>query len=292
MAICSRYQRVFWFYDTEKMTIGVGRLRCKQWSCPACATENRKQWRNFLHGKLPYIASDWRLMTLTASANQRTRIDSYNALKRGIDVLIKRFNRAFSAYEVVEVVDKKTGLMKKKKRRVGLEYVRVYEKHPTSDALHAHIIISGLKDYVKVERSGNGKYRYVATNFRAGKRGFWSLRTFVKKTAQAAGMGYIADVKSPASSNRAIQYVTKYMTKDAQSIGIRGLRHVQTSRGIGSMSQRKASSKVHVGYRLMDVHLVAGMSVTDIDTGEKLPDDYWIDANVYPPLDDNRQNEL
>ena len=181
MAICTRYQRVFWFYDTEKMTIGVGRLRCKQWSCPACAIENRKQWRNFLHGKLPYIASDWRLMTLTASAAQRTRIDSYNALKRGIDVLMKRFNRVFSAYELVEVLDKKTGLLKKKKRRIGLEYVRVYEKHPTSDALHAHIIISGLKDYVKVEKSGNGKERYIATNFRPSKRGYWTLLTFVKK---------------------------------------------------------------------------------------------------------------
>lgn len=292
MAICRRYQRVFWFYDTEKMTIGVGRLRCKQWSCPACAIENRKQWRNFLHGKLPYIASNWRLMTLTASAAQRTRIDSYNALKRGIDVLMKRFNRAFSAYELVEVLDKKTGLMKKKKQRIGLEYVRVYEKHPGSDALHAHIIISGLKDYVKVEKSGNGRYRYIATNFRTGKRGFWTLRTFAKKTSQAAGMGYIADVKSVGGSERAIRYVTKYMTKEAQGIDIRGLRHVQTSRGIGSMSQRKASGKVHVGYRLMDVHLVAGMSVTDIDTGERLPDDYWTEANVYPPLDESKKSEI
>lgn len=266
MGICTRYSRVFWAYDTENNRIILGRLRCKQWSCPHCAIENRKMWRKFLNGKLPQVASDWYLLTLTAREDRRGRIDSYKSLQRGIDVLMKRFRRAFGR----------------------VEYVRIYEKHPASEALHAHIIITGVKDFVQVARSGNGRDKYTATNFRAGKRGFWALRTFAKKTSRASGMGYMVDIKPLTGAKRAVKYVTAYMTKSVQDFDIKGLRHVQTSRAIGSPKPPKSKATLYVGYRFNRAGLIGNMRVLDIDTGELIEHSYWNYANVYPPLDENQ----
>lgn len=266
MSICKRYSRVFWAYDTDNRKIIVGRLRCKQWKCEHCAVENRKMWREFLNKRLPKISGQWWLMTLTARGDTRGRIESYKQLQHGIDVLMKRFKRAFGK----------------------VQYVRIYEKHPSSEALHAHFVVSGLADYVKLDRAKNGKDIYHPTNFRKGKRGYWKLRTFVKKTALACKMGYIADCKALSGVSNATRYVTDYMTKDMQDFDIKGLRHVQTSRGIGSPKPPKSEKSLYVGYRLTKSSLIAGMAVVDVDTGEKVPDEYWKDGDVYPPLSETR----
>lgn len=259
--ICPSYSRVCWYYDAENMRVVVFRLRCGAWKCPVCAVVNRRVWREFLNKRLPKVAGQWWLMTLTARADTRGRIESYKQLQHGIDVLIKRFRRAFGS----------------------VQYVRVFEKHPSSDALHAHFIITGLSDYVSVQKSKNGRMCYRCTNFRRGKVGFWALRTFLKKTAQAARMGYIADIKTVSQAGKAIRYITEYLTKETQDIAIKGLRHVQTTRGIGS-PKNASKNALYVGYRLNKRDLVAGMAVYDADKRSTVPDAYWQDGNVYPPL--------
>lgn len=261
--ICPKYTRVCWYYDAENMRVVVFRLRCGQWKCPVCAVVNRRLWREFLNKRLPKIAPQWWLMTLTARADTRGRIESYKQLRRGIDVLMKRFRRAFGS----------------------VQYVRVYEKHPSSEALHAHFIITGLADYVQVQQARNGRVCYRCTNFRRGKLGFWALRTFVKKTAQASNMGYIADIKALSHSGKAVRYITKYLTKDGQDIDIKHIRHVQTTRAVGS-PKHTAKNALYVGYRLNKSDLVAGMAVYDADKRRAVPDEYWHDGNVYPPLHD------
>lgn len=265
MTKCVRYVRVWWLYDTDNARVKVGRLRCKQWKCDHCARENMKMWRKHLNKRLPAISGQWWLMTLTAPGDKRERLESYKALQHGIDVLLKRFRRAFGK----------------------VDYVRIYEKHPKSNALHGHFIITGVNDFVLVEKSKNGRFRYKATNFRKGKRGYWSLRTFVKKTAQSCGMGYIADIRSLGQTSRAVKYVTEYMTKDAQDFEIKGLRHVAASRKVGS-PKRENDDFIYSGYRLNKGDIPAGLGVVDADTGEKIPDDYWKDGNVYPPLNEGK----
>jgi len=258
---CPNFARVWWYYDFENGRVVMGRLGCKSWSCPHCAKENMKMWRRFLNWRLRTLSDSWYSMTLTAPENKRGRIESYKALQHGIDVLIKRFRRAFG----------------------GIEYVRVYEKHPTSDALHAHFIIAGLADFVSVTVAKNGKTKYKATNFRKGKRGYWALRTFVKKTAHASGLGYIADCKPITKDGGAVRYVTEYMTKDAQEIDIRGLRHVQTTRRIGSPKQ-PANKSLYTAYRLSKRDVLANLKVLDVDTGETLASEFWKENNTYPHL--------
>lgn len=205
------------------------------------------------------------MLTFTARADTRGRIESYKQLSHALDVALKRFRRAFGK----------------------LEYVRVFEKHPTSDALHAHLIVFGLKDFVKVERSKNGRDKYTATNFRRGKRGFWALRTFTKKTAQSSGAGYIADAKHIGAALPATHYVTDYMTKDLQAIDIRGLRHVQTSRAIGSPKTKRDRNKfIHIANGLQSVFVPDGWNVLDRDTGEVIDGEYWIENKVYPHPDE------
>lgn len=262
---CQRYSKVAWKYDPERHRVVMFRLRCWQWSCPYCARENRRVWRNALNVQLPRLSGQWWLMTLTARADTRGRLESYKNLQRGVDVLLKRFKRVF--------------------RKVI--YVRVFEKHPTSDALHAHFIISGLSDYVRVERSKNGRDAYHSTNFRKGKRGYWSIRTFTKKTAQSCNMGYIADCKALKGERNAVRYVTEYMTKDAQDFDIRGLRHVATSREIKSPRQRGKNAKIlTVGHTIPYSAIPSGYSLIDRDTGEIVNGEYWIENGFYPPLSD------
>jgi len=258
---CPKFQRVWWYYDAENKRVVMGRLRCKQWDCDYCARENMKMWRSFLNRRLRVVANDWHSLTLTAPRDRRGRLESYKALQSGIDILMKRFRRAFG----------------------DVQYVRVFEKHPTSDALHAHFIVSGLTNFVKVERRKNGKDGYRATNFRKGKRGFWSLKTFVKKTAQSSGMGYMADVKPITRDGGAVRYVTEYMTKSAQGFDIKGLRRVQTTRRIGS-PKTEAKNVVYSAYRLSKKAIVGDMMVLDTDTGELIPHEFWAENNVYPSL--------
>lgn len=261
---CRRYSKIAWKYDAEKQRVVMFRLRCWQWSCPYCARENRRAWRNALNAQLPRLSGQWWLMTLTARADTRGRIESYRQLSHGIDVLLKRFKRAFG-----KVV-----------------YVRVFEKHPSSDALHAHFVISGLTDFIKVDRRGNGKYGYIATNFRSGKRGYWALRTFVKKTSQASRMGYIADIEVIQAS-KSVRYVTEYMTKDAQDFDIRGLRHVATSRDIKSPRQRgKNAGKLQIGTAIPYSAIPRDFSLLDRDTGEVVSGQYWVENGFYPPVSD------
>jgi len=262
---CHRYAKVAWKYDAEKQRVVMFRLRCWQWSCPYCARMNATAWRLTLINQLPKLSNSWWLMTLTARSDTRGRIESYKQLSRGIDILMHRFKRAFGK----------------------VTYVRIFEKHPLSDALHAHFIISGLSDYIKISRSGNGRDKYTPTNFRAGKRGYWALRTFVKKTSQGSRMGYIADCKSLEGTHRAIGYVTKYMTKSAQDFDIRSLRHVATTRDIKSPRGRgKNTRAINVGHFIPRSRIPQGYALIDRDTGEAVDVTYWQENAFYPPHND------
>jgi len=266
--ICPKYTRVAWQHDTDKHRVNVSRLRCGQWSCEFCAKLNRRQWLFHLRRKLPEIGAEWWLVTFTAGGGDMTRWQSYKRLQRGIDVFFKTARRTFGK----------------------VEYVRVFERHSSRVALHAHIILWGVTPFVSVGKSRNGKMVYTPLLERAKRKGTWALRTFVKKIAQRSGMGFIADARR-VDNVRATRYVTKYLTKDMQAIDIKGLRHIQTTRGIGSPKQ-DAGAGWYVGYRLNKTDIHGDEQVYDTNTGKLIPHSYWKDGNVYPPLNDKDGNEL
>lgn len=257
MDFCKRFSRIAITRPTRGKVL-LTRLRCGEWSCDYCARQNQKIWRGFLHEKLPLVSAEWQMVTLTASSKTRTAIDSYKNLQSGIDTLIKRIRRVHGS----------------------IEYVRTYEKHPSSEALHAHFIMSGLSPFVVPGCWKNLQPGYLAVLVRSWRVGVWTLQTYLKKQAQECKMGYMAHVL-PLPSDKAVNYVTKYLTKDLQGIDIKGLRHVQTTRGIGS-PKSESEYQWTVSDYVTARDFEAGETVIDLQTGAALDAEYWTDFDRYP----------
>jgi len=259
MDFCKRYSFVAWTRDTPvRNQVLFTRLRCKQWSCEYCAAKNQAIWRAFLYDRLPKVSDDWWFMTLTAHSRMRSQEASYKNLAHGIDVLMKRIRRVFGK----------------------VDYVRVYEKHPASDALHAHLIISNLAPFIVPGCNKNLQRSFLPVILRQGHKGVWALRTWLKKTAQECQVGYQADVTKIASSY-SVHYVTKYLSKSCQQIDIKGLHHVQTSRGIGS-PKGESNYQWQVGSYVTARDFKPGEEILDLQTGKTLEADYWSEFDRYP----------
>ena len=260
MPICKRYKKTAHAHTGHKEAIFT-RLRCKQWDCPECAKTNAWIWRQWLEKRLPEVSDEWWLLTLTANENTRSLRESMKNLRENLDRLFKRVKRVFGS----------------------ISYVRVYEKHPTSQAIHVHVIISGISPFVANGCSVKLQPMAIGVLTRKGHRGFWSVKTWFKINARECTMGYIVDVKrienGPIS---AMFYVTKYLTKAQQDIPIKGLRHVQTSTDIGSMPKKDDSLIWNTSAYITAQMFAPNTRIKDINTGETIDNDYWEVHGFYP----------
>lgn len=257
--VCKNYVRVAYAQTGAKEALFT-RLRCGSWSCEACAEKNASIWRAHLVAKLPKISKEWWLLTLTAPSDKRTTEQSLASLRKGIDTLIKRAKRVFGA----------------------LSYVRIYERHPTSRAIHAHLVISGLSPFVVIGYSAKLRPMAIAVIRRNERSGTWSIKTWFKKTAQECHMGYIVDVRVIAGEpSRAVGYVMKYATKAQQDLHIKGLRHIQTTRDIGGPKTEKALEWQTAAYITAKM-FPPNTAVTDLNTGSVIDNDYWEVKGFYP----------
>lgn len=258
---CQRYLKCAYTVTGLKTALFT-RLRCKQWSCDYCASKNAGIWRYWLIKRLPEVSGEWWLMTLTAASFERSTLGSLANLRDNIDRLFKRIRRVFG---------------------LPIEYVRVYERHPSSEAIHVHFIVSGLTPYVAVGVSSKLQEMAIGVLVRKWRSGIWSIKTWLKITTQALKMGYIADVKRlEGDAEFAAYYVTKYLTKDMQSFHVPYLRHVQVTSGIGSPEFEKSYTWTPVSYITARTFDEPNTSVTDIDTGEVIDNNYWEKCSFYP----------
>lgn len=263
MSICKNYIKVAYAVTGHKTAI-MTRLRCKRWTCEYCCKKNARMWQYWLIKRIPEVSERWWLVTLTAASNKRTTLQSLTNLRMGIDTLIKRLKRVFG----------------------GIEYVRVFEVHPTSEAVHVHFIMSGLKNFVVWRKSNKGVRIGHGSDTRTGHRGTWSILTWFKKTAGDLKMGYQADVQEFTGDTKiASFYVTKYLTKEQGKLNIRYLRHVQVTRGIGSPKFEVSYTWQTASYITAYTFTEPNTRVTDIDTGRVIDNDYWEHTGYYP--DDN-----
>lgn len=261
MIVCKNYMRIAYTVTGHKQAL-VTRLRCKKWSCEFCSEKNAKAWQYWLIKRLPEVSERWWLLTLTANENTRTTLKSLENLRTNIDALVKRLKRVFGT---------------------GIEYVRVYEKHPSSEAIHVHMIMSGLENYVERRVAKNGVEHFKPIATRKGKKGVWRLRTWMKKNARALGMGYQAEIEEFVGDvSRASMYVTKYLTKEQQNIDIPYLRHVQVTKGIGSPQFEKSYEWIPVSYITSRTFDEPNTRVIDIDTGEVIDNNYWEIKSFWP----------
>jgi len=232
---------------------------CQQWDCPYCAKANQRMWRAFLGGQLPLVSDNWYHVTLTAHSKMREQQQSYENLAHGIDVILKRIRRVFGQ----------------------VDYARVYEKHPSSEALHAHIAIAGLSPFIVPGCYKNHQPGYIAVTNRPAFEGFWTLRSWLKGTAHECHIGYQAEVRQAEAGNSAF-YITKYLTKVSQSIHIKGLRHVSTSHRVGSPGNEN-NDLWEVGNVITAMEVDKYETIKDIQTGERISYATLQKMGTYPP---------
>jgi hypothetical protein len=258
-SVCKLYKKVAFSHIGPKEALFT-RLRCKQWSCAYCAKKNQWIWRNWLIKRLPEVSSEWWLLTLTANRWKRTAWGSMDNIRKHLDAFFKRVKRVFGE----------------------IQYVRVYEKHPTSQAVHCHVVISGLSPYVVRGCSSKLQEMAIAVLSRHSRDGTWTIRTWIKKTANDLEMGYIADIKRlEGSPEQAAYYVTKYLTKAQEELHVKGLRHVQVTRGIGS-PQREENQLWEVAAYIVPTMFAPNARIVDLNTGEIIDNGYWEKHSFYP----------
>lgn len=258
MDFCRKYARVAWSHQPDNLCLFT-RLRCKQWDCDYCARANQKMWHAFLSGQLPIISDDWWMVTLTAHSRMREQQASYKNLQVGIDRIIKRIRRVWS----------------------DVNYVRVFEKHPSSEALHAHMLISNLTPFVVPGCNKNLQRAFCGVLVRSGSAGIWSIRTWLKKTAQECQIGYQAEVEK-CRNEYSVWYVTKYLSKVSQQINIKGLRHVSTSHRIGSPSI-EGEYRWEVGGVITVMDMSRQEKLHDLQTGAVVSHEQICAMGAYPP---------
>ena len=163
-----------------------------------------------------------------------------------------------------------------------IEYVRVYEKHPTSQAVHCHVIICGLSPYVAVGCSAKMRPMAIGVLARNSRNGVWAIKTWIKKTAGDLDMGYIADIKRlEGSPEQAAFYVTKYLTKAQEELHVKGLRHVQVTSGIGSPEKGEDNNWNTAAY-IVPQMFAPNTAIKDLNTGDVIDNDYWEKHSFYP----------
>jgi hypothetical protein len=257
--VCKLYKKVAFAHTGPKEAL-FARLRCKQWSCPYCAKKNQWIWRNWLIKRLPEVSGEWWLLTLTANKWKRTAWGSMDNIRKHLDAFFKRVKRVFGE----------------------IEYVRVYEKHPTSKAIHCHIIIAGVSPYVAIGYSAKLQPMAFGVLKREGRNGVWAVKTWIKKNAEALDMGFIADIKRlEGTAEQAAFYVTKYLTKAQEELHVKGLRHVQVTRGIGSPPKVENQTWETAAYIVAKM-FAPNTAIQDLNTGEIIDNAYWEIHDFYP----------
>lgn len=264
MATCKNYIKVAYTLTGPKEAL-LTRLRCKKWSCEYCAAKNAATWQYWLIKRLPEISDDWYFITLTAHSRKRSEYASLANIRDNIDRLIKRCKRVWGD---------------------DIEYVRVFEPHPSSGAVHVHFIMTGITPYVVPGCSVKLRPMAVGVLSRKGIRGTWSAQTWFKKTCHELGMGYMADVQRIiGDTQKTAFYITKYLTKDQGSLNIPYLRHVQVTRGIGSPEFDANYQWTPVSYITAKTFPEANTRVTDLDTGFVVDNNFWEHTGYYPSSD-------
>lgn len=258
--VCDKFRKVA-FAPTGHKEAVFTRLRCKQWSCDACAKTNAWVWRNWLLKRLPEVNDTWWILTLTASSFTRSLELSMDNLRTRVDTLFKRAKRVFG----------------------GIEYVRVYERHPSSEAVHIHIIVCGITPFVAIGCSEKLRPVSIGVFKREHRNGVWSCKTWFKKIAGEIGMGYILDLqKISGDATKAVWYVTKYLTKAQSDLHVKGLRHVQVTKGIGSPPSIDSDLSWKTAAYITPQMFEPNAKIKDLNTGDTIDNDYWEVHNFYP----------
>jgi len=197
----------------------LSRLRCKSWSCPYCASGNRKRWQAFLLDVLPAISEIWSFHTLTLPAWVRENKEFTDE------------DRTLASLSLIRANWDK--FMKRLKRQLGaVQYFRVFEKH-SDGCLHVHFLLSHWipEDELKV---AHGSYNAKKDTW----NNHYSYWRWLKDVAPECGFGVMTSSENLRDPKAGVGYTTKYMTKEdsfvSDMLSKYRIRRFQSSQGIGS----------------------------------------------------------
>jgi len=256
MRFCPFFSLVAYSQNTPD-TVVMKRVRCKSWQCAYCAKENRRLWAAHLRHRLPRVADDWWFLTLTAHENTRTPENSLQNIRTNIDRLFKRLRRIYAK----------------------IQYCRVFEVHEKG-AFHAHFVLTGISARVQKTILQNGAEMFRPTDEPKGK-GNWSIRVWFRRTCRKFGMGYMVDCDRVDGIAQVVNYIVKYLTKQAQNFNAPGLRRVQTTQQIGGLRITGAAGW-RIGARVFRSSIPPGGKLYDADKKTFVPDEHWQSNLTYP----------
>lgn len=250
---CPNFQAVLVSVDGDKLL--VARTRCKMWTCPYCAVINQKKWRARIIEQISLDSNvKWTWFTLTAHSKKRGQASLVN-LRKVWDTLVKRMKRKYGKFQ----------------------YCRVYERHKDG-SYHLHAIASF--------HFGDIRERKAKKDGTRTKYSIW-----LKSNATMLGLGYYthADDIERSHGGYIASYVTKYMTKlsDAAYSEFGRIRRIQVSQGWVKWRNPEESVQWEVESGIFEQDIFSAMSAqlryVDIQTGEQITLDNFIDHVVYPP---------
>lgn len=245
----------------------VFKARCKQWSCPYCAKVNQRIWRARIMGEVESTPdhSEWYFWTVTLAPGDH------------------KGNMVSSALVWRNVWDK---LMKRIRRNLGkLRYVRVFEPHK-SGILHVHMLTD--KSYSDVERvvESDGRDNYTSETFRLH---LLDLKLGVRHDIRPI---ITSNFEENGLSRNVSAYVTKYLTKDIQSLarqilrdnGLSRIRIIQTSSKWFNQAKKEAqlswdNRALTLTELLYGEH---GTKAIDISKDRVITSDDFYDYDHYP----------
>lgn len=239
----------------------ISRLRCKEWDCDFCAPINAAIWRAHIIDRVNDLGGEWLFLTVTAHRNAhkagKTVVNLKNAWKR----LYDRLRYKFKGQEI--------------------EYVWLFEKHTGETAKGRKIQTYHIHAILRAKIEGGNVWHE--------KNQYWyhpGMQNWLKDNAAAVGAGFMAHVAKIEGANGGLvaAYITKYMTKSAQTL--QGFpkhgRRISVSRGFGSPKPPKGEIEWH--YRQMVLRGVLSVydTVKDVSTGRYVKHADFDEFPYYP----------
>lgn len=255
----------------------IYRPRCKQWSCPYCAGQNRKLWRYRIMLECEKtIQNVWFFWTITLDGSDHKsdnpQIDSLMLWRERWDKLMKRVRRDM------------------KKLSTSFKYVRVFESHK-SGILHVHMLSNVAYGDIQECDQWNNKTKQNDKVWRSE-----SLATHLDELE----LGNIHDVRPIVTEDETDNgvarnvsaYVTKYLTKDIQSgvrnilkdAGMSRVRMIQTSQKFGEIPENEDKLNWELS-RLQHIafdNMPAQNKAIDISREVQIEDEDFYGGDAYP----------
>lgn len=260
---CKRVRMLMLSENFKPDQLTVARVRCKQWSCPACARRNINMWRLHLLktlSKPEFADQKWCFITITVPP------ELHGQSVQSVGRLQKTWKRFYD-------------WLRRKFKRV-LSYVYMYEAH-TDQTYHLHAIINIGEEY--------DSYPLIVVWKRPLEH--HPLHRWMQDKLPTIGAGWKCGIQRVYpmyglnSTVSAILYAIKYMSKSGSWVGFKKhARRIGTTSDIGSPPKPVAQDFLWLPVREISLRDLAKWGIIeDVSIGRELKRADF-EYGFYPPM--------